>query len=225
MGYEMRNLDISSFLREENPDDEREYSTIRELEEKIISLSKYIEELESKLHLLEKGNDSTQNNEKEVKDLKTQLEQQKAENQELINGLLDMNNALHDLKTLLTAQKTKIEEKDAKILEKEVRIQVKDTIIKEKNSKIKEKDEALKINEYKISYLTYLIEIQSQKVAEIKKGPPAPPTEWLVEQDSNPPQRHLNVRDLCPKLQEKDSNVQETGIKVQENGTKIQENC
>ena len=152
--------------------------------------------------VFQKGNDSTENNEKEIKDLKTQLEQQKAENQDLINGLLDMNNALHDLKTLLTTQKTKIEEKDAeiqekevklcekdvkiqekdaKILEKEVRIQVKDTIIKEKNSKIKEKDEALKINEYKISYLTYLIEIQSQKVAEIKKGPPAPPTEWLVK--------------------------------------------
>ena len=47
-------------------------------------------------------NESTQCNEKEIKDLKTELEEEKTANQDLVNGLLDMNNALHELKNLLT---------------------------------------------------------------------------------------------------------------------------
>ena len=48
-----------------------------------------------------------QSKEKEINDLKNQLEKQKVENQELLDGILDMNNALHDLKNQLAYQKGK----------------------------------------------------------------------------------------------------------------------
>ena len=53
-----------------------------------------------------------QSKEKEINDLKNQLEKQKVENQELLDGILDMNNALHDLKNQLAYQKDKLHEKD-----------------------------------------------------------------------------------------------------------------
>merc|ERR550534_3465570 len=66
----------------------------------------------SNLHLQEKEKEVEQSKEKEINDLKNQLEKQKVENQELLDGILDMNNALHDLKNQLAYQKDKLHEKD-----------------------------------------------------------------------------------------------------------------
>ena len=61
---------------------------------------------------MQKEKEVEQSKEKEINDLKNQLEKQKVENQELLDGILDMNNALHDLKNQLAYQKDKLHEKD-----------------------------------------------------------------------------------------------------------------
>ena len=60
---------------------------------------------------MQKEKEVEQSKEKEINDLKNQLEKQKVENQELLDGILDMNNALHDLKNQLAYLKDKLHEK------------------------------------------------------------------------------------------------------------------
>lgn len=197
------------------------------MKEQMLSMSKHIMELaESNLHLQEKEKEVEQSKEKEINDLKNQLEKQKVENQELLDGILDMNNALHDLKNQLAYQKDKLHEKDEALKVNEENIaELKFSIATEEclknrlanqrdeiqeNLKASEQIKDKEINDLKnqikkqkekdVSKLQSFIDNKEIKLAEEKnpkKSPPTPPMHWITKTE-NRAQSSINSKPQPP---------------------------